>query len=130
MTRYELKDKDKQAKYLAVFPDFLEALKYGIKKQIDPRWVTVASGVLLYKVTLPIEEVEAITEYDPNQWNRYPDITPPSCVWMRVETWSASGATIHHALMFQNGAWRKGIGLEPIAIGKVARFRPWDDDKK
>ncbi len=132
MTRYELKDKEKQAKYLAAFPDFLEALRYGIQEQIDPNWITVASGVLMYKITLHASEIQTIPEYDPNAWNEYPTIKPPVGVPMRIEYKTCKGHIGGILALFFDGTWHRctpdGTTCFLILDRDVKRFRPWDDD--
>ena len=66
-------------------------------------------------------------DYDPNRWNRFPEVTPPEGVWMRVETDMGFGFKAR----FQFGDWldnRNDIVGEKDGIdGTAIRFRPWED---
>lgn len=118
MTRYELKDKDKQAKYLAVFPDFLTALTNAMNHR-DPetRWISVRSGEYEYSVNVYPEEVETFAEYNPHAWNNYPEVTPPEGVVMRLEITEAP--------------FDKGLeGHKACATWLVRTFEILDDDRK
>lgn len=130
MTRYELKDKNKQAKFLAVFPDFLTALTNAMN-HLEPgaQWVPVQSGEYEYSVTINPEDVETFAEYDPHAWNNYPKVTPPEGVWMRVEVLTLAGIPIRKAMFYKSGRW----GQYPLDPGEVVnsrlRFRPWDEEE-
>lgn len=118
MTRYELKDKDKQAKYLAVFPDFLTALTNAMNHR-DPetRWISVQSAEYEYSVNVYPEEVETFAEYDPHAWNNFPEVKPPEGVLMRLEVVEAS--------------WDDGLEGERLcAIWEVHTFTVINDDQK
>ena len=129
MTRYELKDKDKQAKYLAVFPDFLTALTNAINhRDPDARWIRVQSGEYEYSVNVYPEEVETFAEYDPHAWNSYPEVTPPEGVWMRCGGHDHStGVWLRAALVFDGKNWKDTRG-DTYWLGTVERFRPWDEE--
>ena len=66
-------------------------------------------------------------DYDPNRWNRFPEVTPPEGVWMRVETDMGFGFKAR----FQFGDWLDNrndiIGEKDGIDGTVVRFRPWED---
>ena len=66
-------------------------------------------------------------DYDPTRWNRFPEVTPPEGVWMRVETDMGFGFKAR----FQFGDWldnRNDIVGPPDGIdGTAVRFRPWED---
>ena len=132
MTRYELKDKDKQAKYLAVFPDFLTALTNAMNhRDPDARWVSVQSGEYEYSVNVYPEEVETFAEYDPHAWNDYPNVTPPEGVLMRIEGQYAKRPELEYygALMYLEGAWHFADTVEIADNVIVERFRPWNDEE-
>ena len=130
MTRYELKDKDKQAKYLAVFPDFLTALTNAMNhREPDERWIRVQSGEYEYSVNVYPEEVEAFAEYDPYKWNVYPNVTPPEKVWMRIEMISQDGRIkTRDVAFYRAGRWCKfPLDNGEVILGRL-RFRPWDEE--
>ena len=75
--------------------------------------------------------IEARKEYNPKAWNRFPDVTPPEGVLMRVEMSNGGKACalFHH---FSDGAsWcHPDGGCLPKAYSDcVTRFRPWDDEE-
>ena len=84
-----------------------------------------------YSVAFELSEIEEIQEYDPNSWNRWPDVTPPPGIPMRVET---SCSRCGFKAQFIDGQWwdmrgdaifdgPEGAGIE----GRIVRFRPWED---
>ena len=80
-------------------------------------------SMLLYE-----HEIEAIQEYNPKDWNNYPDVTPPEGVLMRVE-FVYDGILRRNCAIFENGAWyiaadRKA--LYDFTIDNVKRYRPWE----
>lgn len=79
-------------------------------------------SMLLYE-----HEIEVFEEYDPNDWNNFPEVTPPEGVWMRVETDMGFGFKAR----FQFGNWLDNrndiIGPKDGIDGTVIRFRPWED---
>ena len=130
MTRYELKDKDKQAKFLAIFPDFLTALTNAMN-HLEPgaQWVPVQSGEYEYSVTINPEDVETFAEYDPHAWNNYPEVTPPEGVWMRIEMLSQDGGIkTRDVAFYKAGRWCKfPLDNGEVILGRL-RFRPWDEE--
>ena len=73
-------------------------------------------------------EVEYIPEYNPDDWNDYPDVTPPEGVVMRIELKDGSkfGAYFRH---FEDGdCWCHPDGklMPKVYSDNVARFRPWE----
>ena len=132
MTRYELKDKERQEAFTKAIPDFMSALqRAGNYGTVNGAYI---AGILLspkmntpgeWKIVFRADEVEAIQEYDPNAWNEFPRVTPPENVWMRVETWNACGATVRGVFMYTGGAWRRSKYTAPNDEIKTARFRPW-----
>lgn len=85
-------------------------------------------GVILENNILKfsIEELVNIPEYNPHSWNKYPEVTPPENVLMRVEC----DGNIHTALIYKDNRWQFESG-EHFSIFekiyKVRRFRPWED---
>ena len=72
-------------------------------------------------------EIEEVPQYDPTKWNRFPEVTPPEGVWMRVETDMGFGFKAR----FQFGDWLDNrndiIGPKDGIDGAVCLFRPWED---
>lgn len=73
--------------------------------------------------------LEKIPEYNPNDWNKYPDITPPECVWMRAEmqdSFDKRGFFRKVGAIYKNGRWFNSTNEEYPSNFKVVRFRPWN----
>lgn len=72
--------------------------------------------------------LEKIPEYNPNDWNEYPKVTPLENIPMRVET-ESGGYIYRECAIFNEGVWkceRDGNADEEL-YGHVKRFRPWED---
>jgi hypothetical protein len=83
-------------------------------------------SILLYE-----HEIEVFEEYDPNDWNNFPEVTPPDGVLMRVET--VGGDTFRgyfHTFPDGVGRWccvcftPRHMPLHETE--KVKRYRPWE----
>ena len=73
-------------------------------------------------------DIEDAPEYNPKEWNNYPDVTPPEGVWMRCETDSDGDEIFRFGAVFSCcadgfGEWCDSEG----ACVPVDRFRPWED---
>ncbi len=75
-----------------------------------------------------------MSEYNPNAWNAFPEVTPPRNVWMRVEyecqlgqlrAWYAMGSR----LKWNGKDWLTGFKGESLCVHKAKNilFRPWED---
>ncbi len=80
-------------------------------------------GVILENNILKfsIEELVNIPEYDPHNWNKYPEVTPPEGIWMRFETRNKEGFMAEFAF----GKWFNCRGTK--IDSPSGRFRPWED---
>lgn len=90
-----------------------------------------------FTVRLSPEEIEEVnessSEYNPLDWNNYPEVTPPEGVLMRVEECHA-GVWNYRGAVYWKGGWRcehslgreynEGYTGEPFGRD-VKRFRPW-----
>ena len=73
-------------------------------------------------------DIEDAPEYNPKEWNNYPDVTPPEGVWMRCEMESVEAGIIRFGAVFRDCADDFGEWLDPEgARVHVDRFRPWED---
>lgn len=147
MTKYRLKDQELQKHLDAISDgDFSRQIE-GHLQNIKGRGITDADYRLFFgelsgryemvnrfSMLLYEHEIEAFEEYDPNDWNTFPDTTPPEGVLMRVELETSEGDVYRKCAIFENGNWWKVnesngkascIAIE-IAGGKVKRFRPWE----
>lgn len=77
-------------------------------------------SMLLYE-----HEIEAIPEYNPNDWNNFPDTTPPENIPMRVEFIWNDGALGKCCGVYRNGVWSNSEDRD-CEIENVKRFRPWE----
>lgn len=81
-----------------------------------------------FGVWFNIGEIEEVPEYNPNNWNNYPDVTPPEGVLMRVETTTGSKFCGYYHTFAEGGCWCYEDGTVcPEALSKsVERYRPWE----
>lgn len=87
MTTYRLRDRKLQQKLdelsHGAFSEMLKTMgRFLVKKQAT----NVQLGESRFTVTLFREDIEIAPEYDPNDWNSFPEVMPPEDVLMRVET--------------------------------------------
>lgn len=70
-------------------------------------------------------ELEEIQEYNPKDWNPFPEVTPPSEVDMRVELETGRG----FQSWWDGENWRIGNHhyIKDEIIYGVRVFRPWED---
>ena len=136
MTRYELKNKERQDALEKALPGFEEALQNGCKDQFsDPTdFVNVAIGngkgwgyeclVGIQKNAILVKET-----YDTHAWNDYPEVTPPEKVWMRIEMLSQDGGLkTRDVAFYKAGRWCKfPLDNGEVILGRL-RFRPWDEE--
>lgn len=142
MLRYELKDKDLQEAFRKAIPGFMSALQragnfgtingnaYVVGKVLTEKINTAGE----WKIVFRADEVEAIEDYDPNQWNEYPRVTPPVGVPMRIEYVTNKGHIGGILALFFDGMWHRctpdGTTCFLTLDRDVKRFRPWDDNVK
>ena len=82
-------------------------------------------------IMLTSQDIEPFLEYNPDDWNAYPEVTPPEGVLMRVEIEYPDGDVSRACSIFKDEVWWEAVNGEPIdvevtSIGKVKRFRPWE----
>ena len=144
MTKYRLKDQELQKKLDEISDgDFSHRLQTELQ-DIRGNGTTDAdyriffgfmSGraelVNRFSMLLYEHEIEAIPEYNPNDWNSYPEVTPPEDVLMRVETEGGDKFSGYfHTFPDGVGRWccvcftPRHMPLHETE--KVRRFRPWE----
>lgn len=82
-----------------------------------------------FGVWFNIGEIEEVPEYNPNDWNVFPDVTPPEGVWMRTEHRDETdppGIIRKVGAVFQDGTWRNSTGEAYPSYISIKRFRPWE----
>lgn len=133
--KYRLKDKELQRKldeisdgdFSARLHKERELIKDSFQK--EPRlhvlWFGEGSQ---FSAALYADMVEKVREYDPHNWNEYPEVTPPEGVWMRVE-WR--DGVVKRLAVARYEAWGGGKQFVWVSdkriIREVDRFRPLDD---
>lgn len=133
MTKYRLKDQELQkkldgltkgafSKWLLEQADingFGDGTTYGVKLG-----EAIELGVLVRS-----EAVEVIHEYDPNDWNKFPEVTPPENTWMRVIQ-CTHGWTRFTSAFYRDGKWYQELEIDGQLFRKpilgVWKFRPWE----
>lgn len=137
MTKYRLKDQELQKKLDEITDgDFSECLEKGAVDQfcrVGSIGVTCGrfgcNGHPRLKIDFYLHEYEELKEYNPNDWNSYPDVTPPEGVLMRVE-FVYNGILRRNCAIFENGAWHitaEGkADYDHLTLDDVKRFRPWE----
>lgn len=137
---YELKNKERQEAFEKALPGFKEECQRACERHdghLDEGMPVAFSHTKLdtdswtsneWSLVIPASCLEVIEEYDPKKWNKFPKVTPPEGVWMRVETRDACGGVVRDVFMYANGAWRRSAYAYPQNEIKAARFRPWDEE--
>lgn len=127
---YRLRDKTKQAALERVIPGFSGNLDFAARtgtRSCDH----VVVGHHGFVVFVPLSEIIGPNEFNPDDWNNFPEVLPPDGVPMRVDT-MRDGCGFK--AQFIEGQWFDmrgdalfdgpyGDGIE----GAVIRFRPWED---
>ncbi len=132
MTTYRLRDRKLQQKLDELSHGaFSEMLKTMGRFLVEKPATNIQLAESRFTVTLFKEDFEVEPEYDPNDWNVFPDVTPPEGVLMRVEIEYPDGDVSRACSIFKDEVWWEAVNGEPIdeevtLIGKVKRFRPWE----
>lgn len=129
MTTYRLRDRKLQQKLDELSHGaFSEMLKTMGRFLVEKPATNIQLGESRFTVTLFKEDFEVEPEYDPNDWNSYPDVTPPEGVLMRVETEGGKKFCGYYHSFAEGGCWCYEDGTVcPEAISKsVKRYRSWE----
>ena len=74
--------------------------------------------------------LEKIPEYNPNEWNKFPEVTPPEGVWMRVDFEDGKGSKARYSKSGDEYFWFAGNGMafskNMLIANPINRFRPWE----
>lgn len=123
--KYRLKDRQLQAKLDELTNgEFSASLKGNIEPTDYYRRFNV-DGIGVISVMLNSSCLEERFEYDPRSWNPFPEVTPPTCVDMRVEIKDGRG----YMAWWDGHDWRIGNHnfSDDDYLNAVKRFRPWED---
>lgn len=130
MTTYRLRDRKLQQKLDELSHGaFSEMLKTMGRFLVEKPATNIQLGESRFTVTLFKEDLEIAPEYNPHDWNIFPDVTPPEGVWMRTEHRDETdppGILRKVGAVFQNGAWRNSTGEAYPSHISVKRYRPWE----
>lgn len=125
--KLRLKDRELQKKLDEISGGcFTEALE-SIKK---PSCIVfqARNGGPAMSVNLTKQDIEQFLEYNPNDWNAFPDVTPPEGVLMRVEAEGVRKFCGYYHTFAEGRCWCYEDGTVcPEAISKsVKRYRTWE----
>lgn len=149
---YRLKDHELQRKLDEIsngaFSAQLELEKDIISKRFNHSSHVIWFGRPFMSLTIQVGMLERVAEYDPHAWNRWPDVTPPANVPMRVKkvrngevetfccrTWVPENDFDLQWRKDFGGAWWVIHSGKPDEIdddtwepGYTFLFRPWDEE--
>ena len=138
---YRLRNKELQKKLDEIsagsFP-FSEALDEECQEyfssQIRHSLILVAFGQTplnthAFSASFHPNEVEKFKEYDPNEWNDYPTVTPPENVLMRIDAGDAGKFCGYYGVFGDGPCWvhQNGVIFPEATSKAVKRFRPWEE---
>lgn len=129
MTTYRLRDRKLQQKLDELSHGaFSEMLKTMGRFLAQKPATNIKLGESRFTITLFKEDFVIAPEYDPNDWNNFPEVTPPEGVLMRVETEGGRKFCGYYHTFAEGGCWCYEDGTVcPEAISKsVERYRPWE----
>ena len=138
--KYRLKDRELQRKldelsdgdFSARLHKERELIKDSFKK--EPRlhvlWFGEGSQ---FSAALYADMLEEVREYDPHNWNKYPEVEPPKDVWMRCENVYGSEPerlerfAARYTSQYEDGEWVDAWFSNGLRRD-VTSFRPWDEE--
>lgn len=141
MTKYRLKDAELQKKLDEITDgDFSKQLAWSKATPINGHGqFFIDAGEFggwkhgRIRFFLSKKEIEKFEEYNPDDWNNFPAVTPPENVKMRVEVifsnpqpgelMAYSGCAIFNGSYFVDSNTQKGIRVNDL---NDVRFRPWE----
>lgn len=141
MTNYRLKDRKLQKK--------LDELSHGAFSEMlkdmgcllaTKNTTQMELGDSRFTVTLHKEDFEVVPEFNPDDWNKWPDVTPPSNVPMRLEVYSKrentdtpeprggdciiKGCARWDGYRWISNGWE--FCLDDSEENGLVRYRPWE----
>lgn len=142
MKKYRLKDRELQKKLEALDPEFGETFSFKAKLAFtDPEnkdhlfdvivnFGAIAQNTLCsqFRFVCSSRDIESYEVYDPNNWNNFPEITPPYDIPMRIELDTGIGYKSWFHEFPEGGSWCYGNGtaMAKVITDSVVRFRPWE----
>lgn len=135
--KYRLKDRELQRKLDEIskgdLSDALEVCSTAVASTLKRGKPTTIWFGVQPQLSLEItpDMLEEVREYNPHEWNNFPEVEPPEGVLMRVECLNGMKACAKYRLFIEGGSWCDvNGGAWPEAYSQsVARFRPWEDEE-
>ena len=139
---WHLKDRELEKKLVAIDPEFINELTEAVDinlKETKGRFnheSTVDVELSIDDETAGtfrffIDTLEEIPEYNPNDWNEYPKVTPPYKLMMRIDYGPSNsrGYKAFYKHFEKEDSWclADGTPLAKMYSDAIARFRPWED---
>ena len=135
MTRYRLKDRELQKKLDEIsggsFTESLESIKKPSCIVFQAR-----NGGPAMSVNLTKQDIEQFLEYNPNDWNVFPDVTPPEGVLMRCvinkpgRNLDSPEPELPKICARTSGVWDgkrwQFFGHGSLCEGSTVEYRPWE----
>lgn len=149
MTKYRLKDQELQKKLDEISDgDFSRQIE-GNLQNIKGRGTTDADYRLFFgelpgqyeivnrfSMLLYEHEIEVFEEYDPNDWNNFPEVTPPDGVLMRCvikkpgRNLDSPEPELPKICARTSGVWDgtrwQFFGHGSLCEGSTVEYRPWE----
>ncbi len=144
MTKYRLKDQELQKHLDAISGgEFTATIESGSFEFDEDDMAVVTFGSAMhgteiiagkFSVILDKNETYELAKYNPNNWNNYPDVTPPADVFMQIETTDGKKLCGYfHKFLGSIGTWcranpsnNSGCHEALPGSGEVKRYRPWE----
>ena len=141
MISYKLKDSEKQNAFEKIIPGFGDDLQAACAEQFGDEFSHVCvrlsdNGGVFWdgEVNIKKAAIRAKGAYDPNAWNKYPEVTPPEDISLRCEGHDRdTGRPFRAILRYLDGGFcfdstdpRFYRSLFPGMV--IDRFRPWGDE--
>lgn len=140
---WHLKDRELEKKLTELCSDFLEMLNDGVySKRDDENYILVSfdrekSGNSLgsNELWFWMDELEEVAEYNPLDWNEYPEVKPinPGIYRLEVKRLAVCQTECYAAVFDftnKNGWYAYGQGRKintNVAKDGFVRFRPWEN---
>lgn len=137
---FALADKKLQRNMELAFPGFgaelmraSKSLPYVFNGFLRLRLRPSKTEVEQWELTIPMSSIKRVPLYDPDDWNAYPEITPPEGVLMRVEMRAEMRVDGTDLVPRACAVYKDGRWCNPVTTfgqeykGQVVRFRPWED---
>lgn len=141
---WKIKDEKVEKAIKALFIDdksYQEAIDYGYEyaEAHEHKWLAICGGTkfgikemignIRVEISLDKTDVEFVQEYNPNDWNEYPNVKPPYDVMMRIEMYNGLGFAgfFKHFVDGDQWCYANGSPMPKAYSNNVKRYRPWED---